>query len=168
LDENFFTVIDGHVLPTAPVNIYASAAQSHVELLTGVNSDDGYMVFIGISRKFGLEPAQLNVAFARAFMTGFVTNFFSFPSTEAVVEAIHSQYLNEVSATASPEELQKILVEFISDTMFVIPAIQTANFHSRSYNFFSRLSLSGVLGSLQSQAGRYHISHDFSSKHWLQ
>jgi hypothetical protein len=133
LDDKFYAVVDGHVLPSAPVNIYASAAQNNVDLMIGVNSDEGYMIYSAIISQFGIKADQLDVASVRAFVSGFATVFFSFSNAAVAGEAIASHYLSELSSTASPEELQKVASECVGDMLFVIPAIQTANFHSRTF-----------------------------------
>jgi carboxylesterase type B len=134
LDDKFYAVVDGHVLPSVPVNIYASAAHNNIDLMVGVNSDEGYMIYSAIISKFGITPDQLDASSVRAFITDFATGFFSFPNAEVAGEAIASHYLNELGSTASPAELQTVATECVGDMLFVIPAIQTANFHSRTYS----------------------------------
>ena len=86
LTDKFYAVVDGHVLPDVPVDVYASVDRSNVDLMVGVNSDEGYMIFTAISSKFGIKSEQLDLATARAFINGFATGFFSFANAGAVGE----------------------------------------------------------------------------------
>ena len=133
LGGNFFAVNDGHVLPTNPADIYASADHNRVELMIGCNSDEGCMLLPLFLSLFGIKVDQLDVNIARMFITGFLFSLFSAPQAKEVAGTVVAQYLDNLDSKASPEVIQRTLIEFIGDALIVAPTIRTANFHSRWY-----------------------------------
>jgi len=128
-----FVVIDGRVLSSTPSDIYSSVGHNQVELLIGCNSDEGENIVVGLSEKFGLNVALLDVVTTRSLMKTFTSVFFSFPNIEEVSTAVVEQYTGDVDSTTSSEDLHKCLVEFIGDVMHVRPMIENAIYHSRLY-----------------------------------
>lgn len=127
-----FVVIDGHVLPSGPLDIYTSARHNQVELLLGSNSDEGEMIASFFARMFGLDPEKLDAAAVRKIIAGFLSVYFTFQNSEQVAEVVASEYLRDVDSTASSDDFHKVVVTFLTDVLFLAPTIKTANHHSRT------------------------------------
>lgn len=119
------------MLPAGPQDVYASAAHNHIELLLGCTSDEGYMLLPGLVPKFGFSVEQLDVVSARMLVATLVSIFANLPSTGPAAESIIEQYLGGLGSEAPTEDVQKAMVEFLTDVLFTIPTIRTATAHSR-------------------------------------
>jgi carboxylesterase type B len=130
LGEEFYVVIDGHVLPDHPQDIYAAALHNRVELMLGCTSDEGAFLFNNLTKRFGIAPETLSVDVARVVMKRMLLSFWTVPNPERVADAVVAEYLPERSDW-STDDVHKKLVEFFGDFPILIPTVKTANWHSR-------------------------------------
>jgi len=133
LGDEFYAVIDGRILPSSPQDVYTTATHNHVQLMLGCNSDEGELILTSLASKFGINPDSLDIATVGVVIATFVsmTIAAAHPNAKQITDAVVAQYLSGFDSTASSQELHKILVDFLTDSMFVIPTIRTANSHSR-------------------------------------
>ena len=132
--ESCCAVLDGHVLPAEPQSLYEAAKFNHVDLMIGCNSDEGQVFIFVLMPRFGVDMANVDLAAARAAMTGFVKIYLD--SLQNNLDAMFTEYLEGLDDNSPPKDIHQALVDFMGDVMFFIPTLTTANLHSRTYLSF--------------------------------
>ena len=125
----FEPVVDGHILPAAPIDVIGAGLESRVDLLLGTNSEEGRLFFVPP----GVAEAADDQALAR------------YARDRSISDAVVDVY-RRTRPTASPGDL---ICALMTDSFYRLPALRLAENHGMAhvYEFgWGSPAHSGTLG----------------------
>ncbi|XP_064622101.1 uncharacterized protein LOC135484501 [Lineus longissimus] len=135
LERGIGPVVDGDFVPSRPTGLFFDTNAKgfsnfpNVDLLIGSNSADGDNGFQNLASKGNWSGAP-NYYLTKDNLTSIMTGYFSaLPNSERVTKAA-LQYLYPVG-DITDEERRNLMVDMVTDDMFTMPAIATAQVHER-------------------------------------
>ncbi|XP_046551328.1 acetylcholinesterase-like isoform X2 [Haliotis rubra] len=132
-DGQFGPVVDGHFLPDSPASLIEKGQMKQVDILLGVNKDEGSAFLIAILPTiFPVFTNQLNINRTQFLTT---VNALTSGQSSAVAKAITAQYADIYVPSLHPNYLASA-DGVLGDSFFKCPATKLAAAHSANNNVY--------------------------------